>query len=195
MTASPPTPLADSVALFQRSADYALGALSAVGDADLDRPTPCAGWDLRTLVLHLADAADALTDFAATGELVLPASPRAGEADPVAVARERTRRLLDAVRTAVHDDAQHPAQAAWAGGAARGGAIEFAAHGWDIATACGADREIPAGLATELLALSASLIGEQARQSRFDPPVPVPSGAAPGDRLVAFLGRDPATRP
>ncbi|MEV5764484.1 TIGR03086 family metal-binding protein [Micromonospora sp. NPDC052213] len=194
MTASPPTTLADSVALFQRSTDYALGALSTVGDADLDRPTPCAGWDLRTLVLHLADAADALTDFAATGELVLPASPRAGEADPVAVARELIQRLLDAVRTAVHDDA-HPARAAWAGGAARGGAIEFAAHGWDIATACGADREMPAGLATELLALSAALVGEQARQSRFGPPVPVPSGAAPGDRLVAFLGRQPAARP
>ncbi|MEU4641788.1 TIGR03086 family metal-binding protein [Micromonospora sp. NPDC023814] len=194
MTASPPTPLADSVALFQRSADYALGALSAVGDADLDRPTPCTGWDLRTLLLHLADAADALTDFAATGELILPASPRAGEADLVAVARERTQRLLDAVRTAAHDEA-HPAQAAWAGGAARGAAIEFAAHGRDIATACGADREIPAGLATALLVLSASLVGEQARQSRFGPPVPVPAVAAPGDRLVAFLGRRPAARP
>jgi uncharacterized protein (TIGR03083 family) len=145
------------------------------------------------LVLHLADAADALTAFAATGELILPTSPRADEVDPVAVARERTQRLLDALR-AVHDDAP-PAPAAWAGGASRGGAIEFAAHGWDIATACGADREIPAGLGTELLALSTLLVGEQTRQSRFGPPVPVPSGAAPGDRFVAFLGRHPAGRP
>ncbi|MER7335266.1 MULTISPECIES: TIGR03086 family metal-binding protein [unclassified Micromonospora] len=194
MTASPPTSLADSVALFQRSVDYALGALSAVGDADLDRPTPCAGWDLRTLVLHLADSADALTDFAATGELILPASPRAGEADPVAVARERIQRLRDVVRTAVRGD-PHSAQAAWAGGAARGGAIEFAAHGWDVVTACGTGREIPAGLASELLALSVALIGEQTREPRFGPSVPVASGATAGERLVAFLGRRPAARP
>ena len=61
--------LAGSVDLFEEAAAHALEALTGVTDADLDRPTPNDGWDLRALLLHLADVADALIDLAATGEL------------------------------------------------------------------------------------------------------------------------------
>jgi uncharacterized protein (TIGR03083 family) len=179
MIGSPPTPLAESVALFERSANYALEGLSGVTDADLDRPTPCTGWDLRKLVMHLADAADALTDLITTGKLSLPTPPRSGDAAPV-IHRDTVLRKGD--------------QTLWARNAAHGGAIEFAAHGWDIATACGAERQIPAGLATELLELSRSLINDQTRRPQFGPPVYISPTATANDRLVAFLGRQPASR-
>jgi uncharacterized protein (TIGR03086 family) len=196
MIGSPPTPLAESVALFERSANYALEGLSGVTDADLDRPTPCTGWDLRKLVMHLADAADALTDLITTGKLSLPTPPRSGDAAPVAVAQDRTHCLLDALRSAIHRDTvlRKGDQTLWARNAAHGGAIEFAAHGWDIATACGAERQIPAGLATELLELSRSLINDQTRRPQFGPPVYISPTATANDRLVAFLGRQPASR-
>ena len=178
-----PAPTA-AVTLFARAAGYALEGLAEVTDADLARPTPCGDWDLRTLLLHLADAADALSGLVATGELVLPAPrsdhPDAAALDPVAVARDRTHRLL-AVLTA----ATHPGAAA----AARGGAIELAVHGWDVATACGSGRRMPPGLATELLEAATSLVDDESRRAAFGPPVPVPAAADPQDRLVAFLGR------
>lgn len=172
---------ANSVALFDRSAGYATRALSAV--TGLDQPTPCPGWNVRKLVLHLADSADALAGLVATGKLSMPTSPREDDTDPVAVALEQTDSLLDALRSASNP--------AWASDAAHGGAIEFAAHGWDIATACGAEREMPDGLGAELLELAASLIDDQARAPMFGRRVAAPPGASPTDRFIAFLGREP----
>ncbi len=196
MTTSPPVTLAESVALFERSAGYALEGMAVITHADLERPTTCPGWDLRELVLHLADAADALTGLITTGRLSLPTPLRRHDADPVAVAQDRTRCLLDTLRLAIdHDRPDATAdRTVWATGAAHGGAIEFAAHGWDISTACGAVRDIEAGLASEVLELSRSLITDETRSPQFGPPVTVPATATPDDRLIAFLGRHPATR-
>lgn len=195
MTESPTTPLAQSVALFERSATYALEGLSGVTEADLDRPTPCTGWDLRKLVLHLADSADGLTDLIATGKLSFPTPPRSNDTVPVGVARDRTHRLLDTLKSTIHSDTlPHSGdQAQWARTAAQAGAIEFAAHGWDIATACGAELKIPDGVAAELLELAASLLDDQTRQPQFGPRVSVSPTALPHDRLIGFLGRHPAS--
>ena len=71
------------------------------------------------------------------------------------------------------------------------GAIEITVHGWDVARACGRTDPVPPALADELLDLAPLLVACTDRPGRFDRPVPVPPGAAPGDRLVAFLGRQP----
>jgi uncharacterized protein (TIGR03086 family) len=71
------------------------------------------------------------------------------------------------------------------------GAFEVAVHGWDVARACGSDRPIPAALANEMLALAPVLVTSADRPDRFAEPVEPPFRAAPGDRLVALLGRDP----
>jgi uncharacterized protein (TIGR03086 family) len=179
--------LTEEVTLFARAAGYALEGLAEVTAADLGRPTPCGDWDLRTLLLHLADAADALSCLVATGELVFPPPraerPGAATLDAVAVAQDRIHRLLG-----VLTGATHPGTAA----AARGGAIELALHGWDVATACGSGRRMPPGLATEVLEAATSLVDDRTRQPAFGPPVPVPAAADPEHRLVAFLGRRPA---
>ncbi|GAA5037653.1 TIGR03086 family metal-binding protein [Actinopolymorpha pittospori] len=196
MADSPPPlpPLAESVGLFERSATYALEELYGLTDAGLDRPTPCTGWDLRKLALHLAASADGLADLGTTGKLSLSTPPQ--DPDPVGLARDRMHHLLDTFKSVMHGEAAPHVgdQARWACSAAQAGAIEFAAHGWDIATARDADRGIPDGLATELLALSAALLDDQDRRPQFGPPVDVPASAPASDRLVAFLGRDPAPR-
>jgi uncharacterized protein (TIGR03086 family) len=69
--------------------------------------------------------------------------------------------------------------------------VEIAVHGWDVAQACGRPRPIPPQLAEELLQLAPLLVTDADRPGRFAPPVAVPAGASPGDRLVAFLGRGP----
>ena len=188
--------LTTGVALFARAAGYALESLAEVPGDDLGRPTPCAGWDLRTLLLHVADTADGLTGLALTGELVLPSLPRTDDADPAAVARNRLLRLLSVLTAAAADDrpgtTDHGTQAP---AAARGGAIELAVHGWDVATACGSPRVMAPRLATALLQAAVSLVEDGARPGLFAAPVAPPPDAGPEDRLVAFLGRRPAAGP
>ncbi|WP_072916025.1 TIGR03086 family metal-binding protein [Geodermatophilus obscurus] len=189
-------PLTAEVALFVRAAGFALESLAEVPDADLGRPTPCGDWDLRALLLHLADTADGLTGLARTGELVLPSAPRTDDADPAAVARDRLLRLLGVLTSAAADDPPGAAdRAAHALAAARGGAIELAVHGWDVATACGSRRVMALRLATALLQAATSLVADGARPGAFAAPVAPPPDAGPEERLVAFLGRRPAARP
>jgi uncharacterized protein (TIGR03086 family) len=71
------------------------------------------------------------------------------------------------------------------------GAIEIAVHGWDISVACGNRRPVPPDLAALLLPIAPLLITPRTRAGLFADPVPVAGRACPGDRLVAFLGRQP----
>lgn len=193
MTEVPSTPLAESVALFDQSATYALEALSGLTDEHLTRATPCADWNLRTLLLHLADASDGLADLVTSGELGFPTPPRIDDADPAAVAHDRVRRLLDVVASAGRRHALADEQRRWATTAAHAGAVELAAHAWDIYLAVGEDRPIPTDLATELLELATSLIDDDSREPQFGPVVSVPPTATPSDRFIAFLGRRPGS--
>jgi uncharacterized protein (TIGR03086 family) len=193
VTGTVPPELSTETALFARAAGHALESLAEVTDADLGRPTPCGDWDLRTLLLHLADTADGLTGLALTGELVLPSPPRTDDPDPAAVARDRLLHLLGVLTSAAADDRPGTRDhAAHALAAARGGAIELAVHGWDVATACGSGRRMPPGLAAAVLETATSLVEDGARPGLFAAPVAPPPDAGPEDRLVAFLGRRPA---
>jgi uncharacterized protein (TIGR03086 family) len=178
------------LALLARATGYALEGLAEVDATDLDRPTPCPEWDLRALLLHVADAADGLAALVRTGELALPRPARSGDADPVAVAGERVLHLLDVVTRAAADGDR----AGRASAAARNGAVELTAHGWDVATALGSGRPMPPGLAAEVLALASSLLPAGVRPELFAAPVDLPATAPAEDRLVAFLGRRAAVR-
>jgi uncharacterized protein (TIGR03086 family) len=71
-------------------------------------------------------------------------------------------------------------------------ALEIAVHAWDISRARGERRPIPSSLALELSLTVPLLLDDATRPGLFAKPVPVPAGTSPGDRLVAYLGRDPA---
>jgi hypothetical protein len=72
------------------------------------------------------------------------------------------------------------------------GAIEIAVHGWDIRAACGSPQPIPSALADRMLQLAALLVTDTTRAGQFGEPFPASGNATAGDRLVAFLGRNPA---
>ena len=75
---------------------------------------------------------------------------------------------------------------------AAAGAVEIAVHGWDISRSCGILRQIPHGLAADLLELTPLLISGADRGLLFAAAMNADRAAGPGERLVAFLGRDPA---
>jgi uncharacterized protein (TIGR03086 family) len=87
----------------------------------------------------------------------------------------------------------------WVGGfpvpasvVASAGAVDLAVHGWDVARACGRAQPIPEPLAEEMLEISPLLVTGADRPALFAPPVPVSPLASASDRLVGYLGRDPA---
>jgi len=185
------TPLLGGVGLLARAVEHALVCLAAADDADPRRPTPCAGWDLRALLGHVNDSLLALHEAATLGR-VFPETGDHPGADPIAVLRDRARRLVGAWTPPVpRKEIALGELALTAAIVTTTGALELTVHGWDVARACGVDGTIPDGLAAEMLDLVPLLVTAGDRPSRFAAPVVADSWAAPGDRLVAFLGRHP----
>jgi uncharacterized protein (TIGR03086 family) len=183
--------------LLEQAISYAGRSVLDVTPALLARPTPCRGWNLAMLLRHASESLAALTDGTVTGHVALTsATPdRDPAADPARTFRDRAVRLLAARATAdprqlVLDIGDLPLPAIAMECA---GAIEITVHGWDISQACGQHRPIPDALAASLLAIAPLLIPEVGRHPLFSPPVTAVSRAGPGDRLVAYLGRQPAS--
>jgi len=181
--------------LLEQAISYAGRSVLDVTPALLPRPTPCRGWNLDMLLRHASESLAALHDATATGQVALiPAAPdRHPAADPARTFRDQAGRLLAARATVgprprVPDIGDLPLPAITIECA---GAIEIAVHGWDISQACGRNRPIPDALAVSLLAIAPLLVPETGRHPLFSPPVPVTAHVGLGDRLVAYLGRQP----
>jgi uncharacterized protein (TIGR03086 family) len=172
---------------------YMLAGAAMTTPAELSRPTPCPGWDLETLLDHLSDSIEALGQAIATACVTARAAPPGPgrRDDPVTRVRGQAARLLAAcARPSGHPVAVGDRELT-ADMVAVTAAIEVTVHGWDIFAACGARRPIPASLAIALLPAAALLITPRTRPGLFADPVRLPGSAAPGDHLVAFLGRQP----
>jgi uncharacterized protein (TIGR03086 family) len=189
-----PTLAANGVALLERAMGYTLGSLALVTPAAMRDPTPCRGWDLRTLLLHMNHSLATMHEAIAHGYLGIDdftgpdgllTDPRT---DPVVALEERGAVMLRAWADASGDVsvAGRPLSAGIVAGA---GAVEVAVHGWDVSAACRADRPIPPVLADELHDLCLVLVGDGDRPLAFAGAVEVPPTAAPSDRLLGFLGR------
>jgi uncharacterized protein (TIGR03086 family) len=181
--------------LLEQAVGYALATTAQTTPQLLPLATPCTGWDLRTLVLHVGDSLGVLTDALQAGQISarpLPGHEPTTQADPVACLRRQARDLLAACAASAEErlvaiaDRELTTSMVTAAGA-----IEIAVHSWDISAACGARQPVPPGLAAALLPLAPLLIPRATRAGLFADPVPVPEAACPGDRLVAFLGRRP----
>ena len=187
-------PLSRGLELLESAVSYALASAGMATPQLLLCPTPCPGWDLETLLDHLSDSIAVLHEAIATAGASASAAPRPGPGrDPVARLRGQAVRLLGACAAA------GPAERLIAIGdreltasmVAVTGALEVTVHGWDIAAACGAPRPVPPGLAAVLLPIAPLLVTPGTRPGLFASPVRLPGPACPGDRLIAFLGRQP----
>jgi uncharacterized protein (TIGR03086 family) len=181
--------------LLEQAISYAGRSVLDVTPALLPHATPCQGWNLGMLLAHASESLAALHDGTVTGYVALTsATPdRDLAADPVRTFCDRAARLLAARATAdprhqVLDIGDLPLPAIAMECA---GAIEIAVHGWDISQACGHNSPIPDALGASLLAIAPLLIPETGRHPLFSPPVTATARAGPGDRLIAYLGRNP----
>ena len=195
--------------LLDRAVRYALSAAGRATPELLPVATPCADWDLGRLLVHLGDSLDALAEGLAArsvgpaqaccgveGSAGAPSTPGTGDRDGlIAALAGRAAVLLTAC--AEVPGGQEPVAVGdrqlTTSVVAITGAIEVAVHGWDISVTCGDHEPVPSRLATELLPYAALLVPRQTRPGLFADPVLVPRRTSAGDRLVAFLGRQPTS--
>jgi uncharacterized protein (TIGR03086 family) len=188
----------------RQASDLAAGPLRAVTPAQLTAPTPCADYDVRTLVDHLAWAA-VLSQRAATRtpfEHDWSSLTPAPFLDGVPV--ERWAAAVPAELDAAADAWADPA--AWEGETQVGPTpmpaevvgpmmlAEFVLHGWDLARAVGAPYDVPADLGDAVLAAVQPLAQMGRDGGWYGAEVPVPDDAPAFDRALGLAGRDPAWR-
>ncbi len=203
------------LALIEAAVSYTVAGAALVTPGALAWSTPCARWNVETLLDHVGDSMAVLGEAIATARIGYPAvaggvfdvpgtnrlpstgrwgiTCRPARRDPVSRLRYQAAELLRTCAGAAPRDRQVAVgdRHLPASTVALSSALELSVHGWDLHAACGASRPIPPVLAAILLPLAPLLITDQTRPGLFADPVRVPGSAGPGDRLVAFLGRHP----
>lgn len=173
----------DMLDLYDQASAWTLTKVTGAGD-QLDRPTPCDAWNVRTLLDHMLDTQRYFIG-AARGEDVAPPSPTPpatiGDEPVAAFERGRSELLAAFAQPGVIDKT----------GPALGIAVaDQLLHGWDLAKATGQDT-MPDGLPDAAYQMIHGRFTDDQRAGVFKAAVPVPPGASRQDELLAYTGRDP----
>jgi uncharacterized protein (TIGR03086 family) len=179
--------------------------VAAVGDGQLETPTPCPAYRLGDLLDHVSSLSRAFTDAAnktTAADAGFPPKPDAA-------------RLGADWRTRIPEELAILAEAwkdpsAWSGMTRAGGIDlpgeigglvaldELVVHGWDVARASGQPYECDAASLEASLEFVSQFSGPRSEADRgglFGPVVEVPEDASELDRLIGLTGRDPNWTP
>jgi uncharacterized protein (TIGR03086 family) len=190
---------ADTIALLERALDQTAGLIAPIDASQAGLATPCAGWDLRALVSHLAG--QDLRNFlvSARGESADWQTPADEIGDDwAAVFRDRAESLRAAWRAADLDRlVAGPGGEAPLRLRADQQITELAVHDWDLAKATGQPTRLDPALAEHALRWSRQMLRPEFRgpDKAFGLEVPVPEDAPVYDRLAGWFGRDPGWTP
>lgn len=186
-----------AVGLLEGSLTGTREVLGRVGPADLGRATPCAGWDLATLLQHMDESVDAYLE-ASQGHLRLVpliGDPVPSGARATASLRARACTLLGVWSRAAEqdlDDVGLDGAGLPADLLVSTAALEIAVHGWDVARsldAPGCPLVLTEALAAALLPVARCTVGAGRDSGHFGPAVATsPHAGAPGV-LLGLLGR------
>ena len=163
--------------LLSEAISYAVDNVAVVTPDLLARPTPCRGWDLRTLLWHCCESLTALEEGFTSGVVRLTADGGNGRADVRVDVRlgglagsiatrafaARADALLDAAAWTRSPEVNVGDQCLATSLLAAAGALEIAVHGWDIGQASGSPRAIPQVLAARLLEVAPVLVSDADR--------------------------------
>jgi uncharacterized protein (TIGR03086 family) len=187
------------VGLDRRAVGASVAVVSAARPADLDRPTPCAGWCLADLLAHMT-----------AQHRGFAAAARGTGADP----RVWVEHPLGAGAATAYRAAADDVLAAFAAGGVLDRAftlpgigrgpdfpaaqaigfhlVDYAVHGWDVARTLDLPYRLDADVAAAALRVALAVPDGEARRApgaAFAPSRPAPEGASDLDRVLAALGR------
>jgi uncharacterized protein (TIGR03086 family) len=180
--------------LHRRAVDAVRPIVAKVGD--LDVPTPCAGWDLRTLLAHMTGqdfgfAAAVLGDVAV--EAFAPRENTAWETGAATVVDAFAR--ADPERQVLMPEfggMRFPFRAV-----VGFHLIDTLVHGWDVAVSTGVDVLYDDELVAAAVRQAEAVPGGESRTApgaAFAPVLDSAAGLTGWPRVLALLGRDPDWR-
>lgn len=186
-----------------------LGTLEVAGRVragDLGRPTPCAGWSVLDLLVHMTVQHHGFAAAArGTGrDPAVWAIPARAPGDPVAAYTAAAQDVLDAFADPAtaqrrFDLPEISAEITFSATRAIGfHLIDYTVHGWDLARAIDAPYTPDDDLLAAALPLAEAVPDGPTRLepgAAFAPPLPPPDPATPLNRLLATLGRSPTWQP
>ncbi len=166
------------------------------GTADWDAPTPVPTWVARDVVGHLVGW---FPGFLAGGsDIRLPQGPAVDD-DPLGAWQAHA----DAVQAVLDDPATpgrvftdpHTGDLPLDQAIDRFYTTDVFMHTWDLARATGQDDTLDPELCAQLFEGMAPLDDLLRSSGQYGPRVPVADDAPAQDRMLGFIGRDPAWRP
>lgn len=191
--------------LDRRAVLRSIDIVSAVTSDQLGLPTPCVGWTLNDLLVHMIRehrgfAASALGN---TDDLSVWDDQPLGD-DPAGAYAKAAHAAIDAfaiggsptfwlplVRTAPTIEAER---------AISFHLLDYVVHGWDVAASIDASRDLGEDdLVAATVAVALAEVPDHPRRAEagasFSPVVPPDEGDSAQDRLLRLLGRDPRWAP
>jgi len=197
MSASP-----DPRELLRRALAQSSEVIASVRPDQLDGPTPCEKFDVRTLIGHMTFAADRVAE--------------AGRRDTIAPVGDTVSTVADGELASAFDAAARRVADAWNRPGALDGdidlpfgsypapavvsiyVIEHVVHAWDLAVATGSPVVLDDELAGAALSAAEETVPADQYRGGEDMPfgevVAVAPDAPVYDRLAGYLGRDPSAR-
>lgn len=176
----------DLLDLYTRASAWTLTKVRGAA-SQLDAPTTCDSWDVRTLMNHMLLIQSAFVAHARGKEFTLSL-----DEDPP-----------DVLSDDPYADFEHAREDAL-GVFAEPGVIERTGtnlgnifgdqliHGWDLAVSTGQDPTMPEELPDAAYALIDGAFTDEGRKGVLKPQITVAPDATPQDRLLAYSGRNPS---
>ncbi|MFF3578803.1 TIGR03086 family metal-binding protein [Streptomyces mirabilis] len=184
--------------LYTRATEQIAALVATVRPEQLAGPTPCAEFDVRTLLSHIAGGTRRIAVVGAGGDGMVVRPFLDGVED------DRWSAAYDEVRTEVQkswaDDARLDALVTVPWGEAPGRialsgyVMEAVTHTWDLSESLGRPLALDPELAEFALGIARRVLPDERRDDEelpFDSAVPAPEGADAYGRLAAYLGRRP----
>jgi uncharacterized protein (TIGR03086 family) len=193
-----PQPQPTSADILERACRSTATVLERVRGTDLDRPTPCASWNVKDVVNHVVGGTGFFAELAEKGAVAdRDEDADCTAADFAATFRREAQRLVAAFRApgAMTKPMKLPfgelpgSVCVWIA------AGDIFTHGWDLAKATGQPTDLEPDVAARLLTQIEPILPDDMRgpdtKAAFGPRVEIANSAPAADRLAAFEGRHP----
>ena len=173
-----------------QSFDHTTSVIGRVRADQMSEATPCSEWDVRALLTHTVGVVTNIGNGVRGNEMSDP-NAIALDSDVAAQFRTAAASTLAAWRSAGIDGEANIGAGPMPASMALGiNLVDTTTHAWDSARATGQPEEVPAELATTVLAVAHSFLNDDIRNfAGIGPAIEPAANATPTEKLVAFLGR------
>ena len=153
--------------------------------SDLDAPTTCDGWTVRTLMNHMLETQQYFVGSARGDNVTL-------SQDPPDLLGQQPSTDFDRACAEMLRTFGAPGVIARTGPALGIAFSDQLLHGWDLAVSTGQDATMPKGLPEAAYAMIHGRFTDDQRKGVFKPEVAISPNSSPQAKLLAYTGRNPS---